>query len=705
MSGSPIQDALEQAMNARIRVYAVIPILLALMFFVATYIQRDNTNASYLTLSFGLILVLLITSSFVMRFSHLNWRLKLIAYIGPLVPGALLAYWALGTYAGAFGGIYLALLVASLAFDRRQLWGLLIIAVATTSLIGYLHYQDFIPGTLPRHLELVWNNTTQTLFVGFFYLLGLVMGVVLLLPPAETLDLIANEQKKLSQEVALRQDSVNSSKSALFSGLGGFTIELDDQDRLCNLSTEAQNQLNEHSAPLKHYGDTKLATLKILPGLIDAARTTGTSYTARIEPGTLSKQSSVLSLTPYQANDGTQHLILTNTSAGKQQADPTPLFAQQLGEYLNSAKQVAAELTVIGYQLVSPKQQLEEFSALNIALKHLLDNSGAGSYRFLGDGSVEGYIAAVHYSRAGQEAFKTMLKNLHHDHNQSGSQFTVALLHGQLNPERIHAITAQALKLKSYLESLEQTEFLEIAANDELNWSQEDRRRLKSGVSNGDLSLKLIESIKGNDSLTTLREIKLLWNTAEQPEQTSEQVINALEYHGLSRYLGKLQSTQLIPTITDGQAEHPNDDLGLLIPGGILSDEAALEALSEALINSNIDPQRLWLRIYEATASQLSEQHWLKLKHLNSLGFKFMLGEVGAGDTDIKLLTHPLFGMAHFSRSMAVAATQSRRASLIFEESLNIARSFKLLTMAKAPNEASTINYLKACGVHYIDIA
>jgi len=704
MSKSQIEQSLEQAMDARLRFYASIPMLFVAGFLTASYIQRNNENAFYLTSGLALFLSAFVILNALMGVSRSEWRRKIIAYVLPVVPAGLIAYIALGTYAVAFAGLYTAVSVFSLVLGQRQLWSLALAVICITSLIGFFHYQDFTQGSVPPHLELVWNVKAQTVFAGFGYLLALVMAAILLLPPARTLDLIANEQRELSQEIAFRQDSINSSKSALFTGLGGFTVELDDQDRLCNLSTEAQHQLNEQSARLKHYGDTKLATIRVLPGLINAARTTGTSYTARIEPGILSKQSSDLSLTPYQANDGTQHLVLTNKPVEKQQADPAPLFSQQLNEYLKSAKDIAAELTIIRYQLVLPQQQPEQLGALNIALKNLLDKSGARSYRFLGDGSVEGYVAAIHYTRAAQETFKTMLKNLQHDHNQTGSQFNAALLHGQLNSERIHTLTAQALKLKSYLESLDNAEFLEITMNVELNWSQEDRRRLKSGITNGDLSLKLIESIKCNDSLTTLREIKLLWNTPEQPEQTSEQVIEALEYHGLSRNLGRLQSPQLIPTITDGQAEHPNDDLGMLIPGSIVSDEAALEALSEALINSNINPQRLWLRIHEATASQLSEQHWLKLKHLNSLGFKFMLGEVGAGDTDIKLLTHPLFGMAHFSRSMAVAATQSRRASLIFEESLNIARSFKLVTMTKAPNEASTINYLKACGVHYIDV-
>jgi EAL domain-containing protein (putative c-di-GMP-specific phosphodiesterase class I) len=101
----------------------------------------------------------------------------------------------------------------------------------------------------------------------------------------------------------------------------------------------------------------------------------------------------------------------------------------------------------------------------------------------------------------------------------------------------------------------------------------------------------------------------------------------------------------------------------------------------------------------------LLPEHWQSLEDLKSAGFKFMLGEVGAGDTDIKLLAHPLFDMAHFSRTMTKAAAESTRASLIFEAGLEIAQSLKLSTMAKAVNEPLYLNYLKASGVDYIDIA
>lgn len=705
MNRSRIEQALEHAMDTRLRVYAIIPILLAILYFAASIIQRNNEKTAYLTLSAGLLVSLLVLSSAIMRFGNLDWKGKLIAYLGPLVPGALLSYFALGTYAAAYAGIYLTLMVASLAFDKRYLWSIAGISIIGTLLLSYSHYQGLIPGTLPPHLEPVWNNHTQIAFATFVYLLGLVLGASLLMPPAKALSQISKEQAALNRQISMRQLGVSSSKAALFTRLSGFTVELDQDNRLCNLSLEAQNQLNEQIDDPRPYGETKLATIKVLPELIDAARTTGSSYTAIVEPGLISKQACKLTVTPYLTNQSAQHLILSATSTVTQHAQSSPLLAQTLSQYLKSAQPISGELTFIGYRPLASTERRDELNTLNIELKRIVDQSGAFSYRFLGNESMDGYLAALHLNRAGQDAFKIRLKHLYQERSITEKPLSLVLLQQHIVPSEFHLVTAQALKFKAFLESHDQPEFFEVPQDANAIWSSGERDRLKQGLINNDIRWSIVDTVNSRDDLPPIKELKLLWNDKTQPEKTAEELIIALENLGLSNALARIHSTQLLPMIKLGQDRSSVDNVALLIPEKILLNLANFSAMCSLLMDSDIVPERLWLRIHESSASQLTPEHWQKLEDLKSTGFKFALGEVGAGDTDIKLLAHPLFDMAHFSRAMTKAAAESTRASLIFEAGLQIAQSLNLATMAKAINEPLYINYLKASGVDYIDIA
>ena len=705
MNRGRIGQALEQAMDAQLRVYAFVPILLAALYFMSASIGKSSDTISSITFSAGIVLSILGLAAVIMRARRLAWRTKVIAYIAPMLPAALLSYLALGTYAAAYVGVYLTLMIASLAFNKRYLWSIASIATIGTLVISFTHYQGLDAGTLPPNLETMWDDSMRITFTAFVYLLGLLLGVFFLLPPAKALSQISDEQAALNRQVSMHQLGVNSSKTALFRLLSGFTAELDQDNRLCNLSLEAQNQLDEHVSGLKSYGETKLATVKVLPELIDAARTTGSSYSATLEPGLISKQACKLTVTPYLTNQGSQHLILTTASTLTQHVESTPLLAQALSQYLTSTQEISGELTFIGYRCCESAEQRDEFKGVNVALKRLIDQSGAFSYRFLGQHSIGGYLAALHLNRAGQEAFRVMLKHLHQDRSKTGKPLSLVLLQQHIVPSEFHLATAQALKLKAFLESHNQPEFFEVPQDANAIWSSGERDRLKQGLINNDIRWSIVDTVNSRDDLPPIKELKLLWNDKTQPEKTAEELIIALENLGLSNALARIHSTQLLPMIKLGQDRSLVDNVALLIPEKILLNLANFSAMCSLLMDSDIVPERLWLRIHESSASQLTPEHWQKLEDLKSTGFKFALGEVGAGDTDIKLLAHPLFDMAHFSRAMTKAAAESTRASVIFEAGLEIAQSLNLATMAKAVDEPLYLNYLKASGVDYIDIA
>jgi EAL domain-containing protein (putative c-di-GMP-specific phosphodiesterase class I) len=298
-----------------------------------------------------------------------------------------------------------------------------------------------------------------------------------------------------------------------------------------------------------------------------------------------------------------------------------------------------------------------------------------------------------------------MLKHLHQDRSKTDTPLSLVLLQQHITPSEFHLAAAQALKLKAYLESHNRPEFFEAPQDINAKLSSVERERLRKGLINNDIRLSTVNTLKDRDDLPSIKELKLLWHDETQPEKTAEELIIALENLGLSNTLVRIQSTQLLPMIKLGQDRSSVDNIALLAPEKILLNLANFSAMSSLLMDSDIVPERLWLRIHESSANQLLPEHWQSLQDLKSKGFKFMLGEVGAGDTDIKLLAHPLFDMAHFSRTMTKAAAESTRASLIFEAGLQIAQSLNLLTMAKAVNEPLYINYLQESGVDYIDIA
>lgn len=705
MNRGRIEQALEQAMEAQLRVYAFVPILLAALYFLSASIEKNTDLVRSITFSAGIVVSLLIIAGVIMRAGQLAWRTKVIAYIVPLLPAALLSYFALGTYAAAYVGVYLTLMVASLALNKRYLWSIASIATIGTLVISFTHYQGLDAGTLPPHLETVWDDSMRMTFTAFVYLLGLLLGVFLLLPPVKALSQISDEQAALNRQVSMLELGVNSSKTALFTRLSGFTVELDQDNRLCNLSLEAQNQLKEQTDDPKPYGETKLATVKVLPELIDAARTTGSTYTATLEPGLISRQACKLTVTPYLTNQGSQHLILTAASTLTQHVESTPLLAQALSQYLTSTQEISGELTFIGYRCCESAEQRDEFKGVNVALKRMIDQSGAFSYQFLGQGSIGGYLAALHLNRAGQEAFRVMLKHLHQVRSKTDTPLSLVLLQQHITPSEFHLVAAQALKLKAYLESHNRPEFFEAPQDINAKWSRGERDRLKQGLINNDIGWSIVDTVNSRDDLPPVKELKLLWRDKTQPEKKAEELIIALENLGLSNALARIHSTQLLPMIKLGQDRSSVDNIALLVPEKILLNLANFSAMSSLLMDSDIVPERLWLRIHESSASQLTPEHWQKLEDLKSKGFRFALGEVGAGDTDIKLLAHPLFDMAHFSRAMTKAAAESTRASVIFEAGLEIAQSLKLSTMAKAVNEPLYLNYLKASGVDYIDIA
>ena len=705
MNSSRIEQALEQAMDARLRIYAVVPIVLALLFFAAAFIQRQNEQTALVSVSVGIICILLIIFSFMLRSRSLEWRTKLVIYVVPTSIGGLIAYNSIGTYAAAYSGVYFTLMLASLAFGRRALWGFTAATILVTFWLNYWHYQGITPGSLPPHLEFVWNNQRQIAFAGFCYLFALTLALSLLLPPAQTLEQISTQQTSIEQQISMRQLGVSSSKAALFTRLSGFTVELDQDNRLCNLSIEAKNQLKEQTNDLKPYGETKLATVKILPQLIDAARTTGSSYTATLEPGIILKQACKLTVTPYLTNQSAQHLILSAASTLTPNEQSSPLLAQTLSQYLKSAQPVSGELTFIGYRPLASAEQRDAPNNLNIELKRIIDESGALSYRFLGNESMDGYLAALHPNRAGQDAFKVMLKHLYQERSKTGKPLSLVLLQQPFVTGEFHLVTAQALKLKAYLESHNQPEFFEVPQEANAMWSSGERNRLKQGLINNDIRLNIVDTVNSRDDLPPIKELKLLWSDKTQPEKTAEELVIALQNLGLSNAVGRIHSTQLLPMIKLGQDRSSLDNVALLIPEKILLNLANFSVMCSLLMDSDIVHERLWLRIHESSASQLTPEHWQKLEDLKSKGFKFALGEVGAGDTDIKLLAHPLFDMAHFSRAMTKAAAESTRASVIFEAALEIAQSLNLATMAKAVDEPLYLNYLKASGVDYIDIA
>ena len=531
-----------------------------------------------------------------------------------------------------------------------------------------------------------------------------VVQITFILPIFDIIRAIKFDHDNIKENLLEQRQSADQNREYIFTHLPGITIELDHNNAVLTASRAALSLLGQPKPLGAHYASTWLATIRELPQLLHLTRATGGSFKTTIDNDYLPNGPYILQATSFLAAHDSHHTLLTikKLTQALSAIHTESLISQALQQYL---AQIDVEFKFMSIAVFAPTHN-EPQRGIQQPMNELInmhENLRAAQCQILDSFDGTYFLITAHNSEREIRQHSNALKFQQRLQPEHHNPFHIGLITGR-NLENNHAtIIAGVLKLRTELHTLPTPEFLERTIENLRDWNPSERLLLKNALYDGDLDLQLSDTYRRNAEMAPLLEMKLLWKTPRSDFPHSEDILEAIERANLVGHLGLIQIPRWQPLLKEGLARDPKNKLVLRISRHILYQTKVLENFEHELSERPWYANRVILRINEADARGLLHEQWDTLSRLKDQGFSFMLGEVGSGDSDIKLLVNDFFSSLQFSRSLSQQALNSTHAETVFKTVLNMARELGKPTVAKANNDQTNIARLHSWGVDYVD--
>jgi EAL domain-containing protein (putative c-di-GMP-specific phosphodiesterase class I) len=653
-----------------------------------------------------IVAVAIATISIALLRSDQDWRVKGYAFAALLISGGLANYAQLQSYAAGILAIYAGVMILAGACRQRSTLILLLALIMILAIFSSMPLVNAGIQNKINDLANYLNKPYQTLLITFVYGVAMAALVTFILPMYEVIRVRKINHEKIKTNLLEQRQSTNRNHEYIFTHLPGITIELDQNNNILTASHTALNLLNHHASLGNHYATTWLATIRELPQLLYFTRTTGGSFQIPINNDSLPDGPYNLQATRFQSTDQSQHTLLTIQKVGGDlyQARNESLISQALQQYID---QIDIGFTFVSIGLFVPPDEgagIDIQQAINDLLRihetfikaqcQILD-SHDGAY----------FLIAAHHNEREIKAYSSALKSQQRHAAQTSDPLNIGVVVGRNSARNHSAIIATALRLRNDLSGPSAPEFLERTTDNLNDWSPSERLLLKNAMHDGSLDLHLSDTYRRGIDLAPLLEIKLLWKIPNSDFFYSEDTLEAIERANLVGYMALIQGPKWRELIQKGLARGKETKIALRLPKSLLNDSTSLIRFKNELSDQPLQSDRIILRINEADTRSLTPEQWNVLIQIKEQGFSFMLGEVGSGDSDIKLVVNEFFSSLQFSRSLVQQALDSPHAESVVNTVLNIAKELGKPTLAKAKNDQATIARLHAWGIDYVDTA
>lgn len=638
-----------------------------------------------------------------LRSNH-DWRVKGHIFGALFITSGFANYAQLQSYAAAivavYGGIFI---IAGSCRQTSHLVAAVALLFASVA-ISTVWFVDAGTENTVNTFAYYLDKPHQTLFITAAYFMVIVIQATFILPIFDIVRSIKTNHEKIKENLLQQRQSAYQNREYIFTHLPGITIELDHNNAILTASRAALNLLNQPKPLGAHYASTWLATIKELPQLLHLTRASGASFQTTINNDYLPNGLYILQATSFLATNASHHTLLTIQKVKDELSgvQTEPLISQALQQYLaqiDIAFKFMSIAVLVPHNndseegIQQPINQLLNMQETERAAQCQILESFDGAYFFITAHNSEREI------RNFSDAIKLQQRHLPEHHNP----FHIGLVTGR-NLENNHSIIiAEAIKLKTELSTLAAPEFFERTIENLRDWDPSERLLLKNALNDRSLDLQLSRTHQRSATMAPLLEIKLLWKIPRDDFPHSEDTLEAIERANLVGHLSLLQVPRWRPLIREGLACGNEHTLALRLPKFLLNDNPALTKFKNELGDRPWYANRVILRINEADARALAPEQWDILAQVKDIGFSFMLGEVGSGDSDIKLLVDDFFSSLQFSRSLVQQALDSEHAEHVFKTVLNMAKELGKPTLAKADNDQANIARLHNWGVDYVD--
>ena len=512
---------------------------------------------------------------------------------------------------------------------------------------------------------------------------------------------IANSQmlallKQNADEVSTAETSAEV-LSNLYKGIPGAVIELDENDRIVTLSRDAEKFLDLKPSSTPHYAETRLIRVSDIEFALNGANSKNVKAAITVDVP-WSNQAHQLEISSSYDASLHKHKIITFTPIEDTNYEPGKFTAQELHEIAASGSYETLHLVAFSIDLFKIKTRYQPISDAQQLARELQADYPVILEVTRSDIAICAVVSkdfntikkAIELIRERQDVVLT--QNL-----ESPVGCIIGIL-GREAPESYIVKSQLAMEIGREKGGTPLVEYDEDLYRD---WDPSIRAIMVKALENQDIKLEPNKAKKMRSDLNDIISMRIQWHNRPdivQPEHLS-----------LYQWLSKYDLNEKLPSIEPSKAvEISNELLASSIatkvifelPDELTADFEQLRYICDLIAEKPESASRTLLVIREETAAKFSPEQWQELDKQNNRGVGFALGDIGTGDSDMSLLSNPIFELLCINQQLASRGLMSDRNRIILQNLLSLSKKLRKPTLVNAP--ASDTATLLSLGADYV---
>lgn len=223
------------------------------------------------------------------------------------------------------------------------------------------------------------------------------------------------------------------------------------------------------------------------------------------------------------------------------------------------------------------------------------------------------------------------------------------------------------------------------------------RLRLESKLNRGDCSFALQPVFDYHRCELNAVEALFRWPYSE----TTQEVVEFAERHGLSQKLDLLMLEQAIAAFLDLRSRAPNYKR-LHVNASVLSlDRRYIEHVTALLKTYSLAAGQLCVEVTETALTQDYEQLAKDLRSLRLVGVELALDDFGTGYASLRYLRDLAFGSMKLDRELVSMISQDHKSRALCQASIDMARSLDIKVTGEGVENSDQFALLREMGCDY----
>ena len=512
---------------------------------------------------------------------------------------------------------------------------------------------------------------------------------------------IANSQlqsllKKDAQEVSIAETSADA-VFEIYTGIPGITIELNEKDQIVSLSRDAEKFLELKPSSTPHYAETRLIRVSDIEFALNGANSKNVKAAITVDVP-WSNQAHQLEISSSYDASLHKHKIVTFTPIEDTNYEPGKFTTQELHEIAASGSYETLHLVAFSIDLFKIKTRYQPISDAQQLARELQVDYPIILEVTCSDIAICAVVSkdfntinkAIELIRERQDVVLT--QNL-----ESPVGFIIGIL-GREAPESYIVKSQLAMEIAREKGGAPLVEYDEDLYRD---WDPSIRAIMVKALENQDIKLEPIKATKMRSDLNDIISMRIQWHNRPdivQPEHLS--LYQWLSKYDLNEKLPSIEPSKAIEISNELLASSMATKVIFELPDEFTADFEQLRYICDLIAEKPEFASRTLLVIREETAAKFSPEQWQELDKQNNRGVGFALGDIGTGDSDMSLLSNPMFELLCINQQLASRGIASDKNRIILRNLLSLSRTLKKSTVINAV--ASDTATLFGLGADYI---